>query len=96
MARYASKTYFALLLGLVEGGFDGALVPFDGGAATAGNGTIVALPVGSNEMVDQLHARALELGGTDDGAPGSRTESFYGGYFRDLDGNKLVVFNLQS
>lgn len=74
----------------------GVAVPADGMPATPGNGTMVAVPVGSNEMVDRLHARALELGGSDEGAPGARTDSFYGGYFRDLDGNKLVVFNLQQ
>ena len=35
----------------------------------------------------------LELGGTDEGAPGPRGEGgFYAGYFRDLDGNKLNAF----
>ena len=36
--------------------------------------------------------RALELGATDEGPPGKRGDVFYGGYFRDLDGNKLVAF----
>ena len=37
------------------------------------------------------------MGGTDDGAPGLRgTGGFYGGYFRDLDGNKLVAFCRQE
>ncbi len=66
--------------------------PYDGKRATAGNGTMVALAAGSKENVDKLHAKALELGGTDEGAPGPRTGTFYGGYFRDLDGNKLVAF----
>lgn len=77
-------------------GMLGVSVPFDGDAASVGNGTMVAIPVESNEMVDQLHARALELGAADDGAPGSRTDSFYGGYFRDLDGNKLVFFHINQ
>ena len=43
--------------------------------------------------VQLLHAKALELGGTDEGAPGPRGEhGFYGGYFRDLDGNKLNAY----
>ena len=66
--------------------------PFDGNAATAGNGTMVALAVQSTADVDRLHAKALALGGTDEGAAGARGPSFYGGYFRDLDGNKLVFF----
>jgi predicted lactoylglutathione lyase len=65
--------------------------PYDGKAASVGNGTMVALDAGSREMVDRLHAKALALGGTDEGAPGPRGDTFYGGYFRDLDGNKLVA-----
>jgi len=66
--------------------------PFDGNAATVGNGVMVAIPVDSAEKVDALHAKALELGGADEGAPGSRMDNFYAGYFRDLDGNKLNAF----
>lgn len=70
----------------------GVIKPFDGNAATVGNGTMVALVVDSKEKVQQLHAKALELGGKDEGAPGPRGEGFYAGYFRDLDGNKLNAF----
>jgi predicted lactoylglutathione lyase len=66
--------------------------PYDGNTATVGNGVMVALVVDSKEKVDALHAKALELGGTDEGAPGPRGEGFYAGYFRDLDGNKLNAF----
>ena len=66
--------------------------PFDGNPATVGNGVMVAIVVDSPETVDSLHAKALELGGTDEGAPGPRSERFYAGYFRDLDGNKLNAF----
>jgi len=72
--------------------------PYDGQAATVGNGNMAALAMPSREMVDRLHARALELGGSDEGAPGLRTpegpSAFYGAYFRDLDGNKLCVFRM--
>jgi catechol 2,3-dioxygenase-like lactoylglutathione lyase family enzyme len=68
--------------------------PFDGKPATVGNGVMVALAVDSPEKVQAVHARALALGGTDEGAPGARSESFYAGYFRDLDGNKLNAFCL--
>jgi predicted lactoylglutathione lyase len=68
--------------------------PADGNAATVGNGVMVAIPVDSNEKVDALHAKALELGGTDEGAPGQRMDNFYAGYFRDLDGNKLNAFHM--
>ena len=66
--------------------------PADGNDACVGNGTMVALIVDSTDKVDSLHAKALELGGTDEGAPGLRADTFYAGYFRDLDGNKLNAF----
>lgn len=67
-------------------------MPYDGKPATVGNGVMVALAVDAPEKVDAVHAKALELGGTDEGAPGPRGEQFYAGYFRDLDGNKLNAF----
>jgi predicted lactoylglutathione lyase len=66
--------------------------PHDGEPATVGNGTMVALVVDSRDKVDRLHAKALELGGADEGPVGERSPQFYAGYFRDLDGNKLNVF----
>lgn len=66
--------------------------PFDGNVATVGNGVMIALKVDSHELVNSIHAKALELGGEDEGAPGMRQSSFYCGYFRDLDGNKLNIF----
>jgi catechol 2,3-dioxygenase-like lactoylglutathione lyase family enzyme len=68
------------------------LQPFDGQAATVGNGCMVALAASHPEQVRALHARALALGGSDEGAPGPRGTGFYGAYFRDLDGNKLAAF----
>ena len=66
--------------------------PFDGNAATVGNGVMVAIALREPQQVDAFHARALELGGTDEGAPGPRVGNFYAGYFRDPDGNKLNGF----
>ncbi len=66
--------------------------PFDGEPATVGNGVMVAIAVDSRDKVDALYAKALELGGSDEGAPGQRMDNFYAGYFRDLDGNKLNAF----
>ena len=66
--------------------------PYNGEAATAGNGTMAAVVVDSKDKVNRLHAKALALGGQDEGAAGPRGEGFYAGYFRDLDGNKLNVF----
>ena len=70
----------------------GVSKPFDKKAATVGNGSMVALVVDSAAKVDAFHKKALQLGGTDEGAPGPRGEGFYAGYFRDLDGNKLNFF----
>ncbi|MBT8070603.1 MAG: VOC family protein [Gammaproteobacteria bacterium] len=66
--------------------------PYDGNAATVGNGTMIALTVDSIDKVKSVYAKAMELGGTDEGPPGKRMDGFYAGYFRDLDGNKLNVF----
>ena len=66
--------------------------PYDGKAATVGNGVMVALGVDSKEKVDSVYKKAIELGGKDEGPAGPRGEHFYAGYFRDLDGNKLNVF----
>jgi predicted lactoylglutathione lyase len=66
--------------------------PFDGNAATVGNGTMIALGADSSDLVNATYAKAIELGGSDEGAPGQRSEGFYAAYFRDLDGNKLCSF----
>jgi predicted lactoylglutathione lyase len=66
--------------------------PFDGNVATVGNGVMIALTVDSRAKVDSVHAKAMSLGGSDEGLPGDRFDGFYAGYFRDLDGNKLNVF----
>ena len=72
------------------------LKPFNGEVATPGNGTMVALAAANPEQVHALHAKALSLGGKDEGAPGPRGDNFYGAYFRDLDGNKLAAFCMVS
>lgn len=66
--------------------------PHDGNAATVGNGMMVGIAAQSRAQVDALHAKALALGARDEGAVGPRSEGFYAGYFRDLDGNKLAVY----
>ena len=69
----------------------GVIKPFNGNPATVGNGGMIALAASSKEQVDRLHAKALSLGGTDEGAPGQRGDGFYACYFRDLDGNKFAA-----
>ena len=68
------------------------LRPFDEKPATAGNGTMITLSASNPDQVQALHAKALALGGKDEGAPGPRGDGFYAAYFRDLDGNKLAAF----
>ncbi len=71
----------------------GVLGPFNGEAATAGNGTMISFLCDSVAEVNALHAKALSLGAVDEGAPGFRGGSpFYMSYFRDLDGNKLCAY----
>lgn len=77
-----------------EGGMFLVGTPFEG-TATVGNGTQVGFAVPSRATVDAVHAKALELGGKCEGPPGLRApdpNGFYAAYFRDLDGNKLMVF----
>ena len=70
----------------------GLMKPYDGQAATRGNGTMVALVVKTPAQVDAVYAKAMSLGAQDEGPAGPRGDSFYAGYFRDPDGNKLNVF----
>lgn len=69
---------------------------FDGGPATAGNGTMVAFEAGSQAQVRALHAAALAAGGSDEGQPGFRATygpHFYVSYLRDPQGNKIALFS---
>ncbi|MBZ0329790.1 VOC family protein [Halomonas sp. ANAO-440] len=67
--------------------------PFDGQAASVGNGTMTAFQFAAPEKVDKLYEIAISNGGSDEGAPGYRpqyAEGFYAAYVRDGDGNKLA------
>jgi len=69
--------------------------PYNGQAASTGNGAMVAFQVPTQAMVRELHAAALAAGGRDEGAPGFRAEysaHFYVGYLRDPQGNKIALF----
>lgn len=69
-------------------------IPFNEEAPNPGNGVMVAFPGGSREGADALYNKAISLGATCDGKPGSRIEGvFYGGYVKDPDGNKLCFFD---
>lgn len=82
-------------------GFDKPMLavtrPYDGGEASVGNGSMVALSMDNRDQVDTFYAKAIELGGSDEGAPGMRGDAsmgFYGSYFRDPEGNKFCVYNI--
>ena len=69
-------------------------IPYDENDPKPSNGTMLAFPADTREDVDKLYASAIALGATDEGAPGERMPTFYGGYFRDLDGNKAVFYKM--
>ena len=88
--RFMEEPDYFIAWGNSEAGAGlGITYPFDKQAATVGNGCMVALGASSREQVDAVYAKAIELGGSDEGAPGQRYPGFYAAYFRDLDGNKL-------
>lgn len=70
----------------------GVCTPYDGNAASVGNGTMVALSTATPAQVQAIYNKALECGGSDEGPPGKRFGNFYAAYFRDLDGNKLNAY----
>ena len=79
-------------------------LPFDRQPAHHGNGSMLAFSAKSRVIVDRFHEIGLQNGGRDEGAPGPRPldapldepddyEQVYYAYVRDLDGNKICVFN---
>jgi len=69
-----------------------ATKPYDGSAASVGNGVMVAFEAADEAQVQRIYDIALANGGSDEGAPGPRGDGFYAGYFRDPDGNKCNAF----
>jgi catechol 2,3-dioxygenase-like lactoylglutathione lyase family enzyme len=68
--------------------------PFNGQAASAGNGVSVSFLAPTREAVDRFHAKAMSLGAIDEGKPGVRPNyhaNYYATYLRDLDGNKIAA-----
>ena len=65
--------------------------PHDKKNASVGNGTMIALSAKSKEAVNKFHAKALENGAVNEGAPGERSDGNYYAYIRDLDGNKITA-----
>ena len=58
--------------------------PYNGDAATPGNGNMAAIVLDSRDKVDALHAKALELGGSGEGPPGLRGAGGRPGLLRRL------------
>ena len=72
----------------------GLTKPFDGNAASVGNGVMVALECKDQAQVDRIYNLAISMGAKCEGPAGPRPglPGFYAGYFRDPDGNKLNAF----
>ena len=69
-------------------------VPFNGEAASSGNGAMVAFTLANPEKVNEVFALAIKLGASSEGEPGERNNgAYYAAYFRDLDGNKIAIFH---
>jgi catechol 2,3-dioxygenase-like lactoylglutathione lyase family enzyme len=75
-------------------GMFGVLGPYDGGPPSVGNGMMGGFSFETTAEVDAFHAKAMDLGAADEGAPGERLPGAYFAYFRDLDGNKLCGYKL--
>ena len=88
----------AVLYGVAPGKpMFGLVKPWDGNAASVGNGVMVAFAAKNPEQVKALYEKAISLGATDEGEPGPRLDGLCScGYVRDLDGNKLNFFCMGS
>lgn len=64
--------------------------PFDGNAATVGNGSMIGFQLDEDSEVDRLYDLAISLGGKDEGEPRVRS-GHHSAYVRDLDGNKICL-----
>jgi hypothetical protein len=71
----------------------GVGAPYNKEAASVGNGVMIALAMPSKEKVHEVYDLAIKLGAACEGPAGPRGDTFYAGYFRDLDGNKLCAFH---
>jgi catechol 2,3-dioxygenase-like lactoylglutathione lyase family enzyme len=79
-----------------EGGMLAVCIPYNEEPQNCGNGNMIAINAGNREKVDELYAKARELGASDEGEPGERMPVFYGAYVRDLDGNKICFYEMKT
>ena len=66
--------------------------PHDGKPASVGNGVHVCFQAENAQQVQAFHRTALQLGASDEGAPGLRveyTDDYYAAFVRDLEGHKI-------
>lgn len=70
------------------------LKPANGQLASVGNGSTVSFEAPNRESIKAFHLAALDEGGKDEGAAGTRdwAPNAFAAYARDLDGNKLAVY----
>jgi catechol 2,3-dioxygenase-like lactoylglutathione lyase family enzyme len=63
-----------------------------GEKTVAGSGTHIAFTAPTRRAVNEFHARALQLGGIDQGLPGPRPpygDNYYAAFVLDPDGHKI-------
>lgn len=73
--------------------------PANNKPASVGNGTHVAFEVEKRAAVDAFFRKAVEHGGTPDGAPGLRPEydqHYYAAFVLDPDGNKIEALTFAA
>ena len=73
----------------------GVCMPADGGEASNGNGTMIAINVSSAEKVDFMKNHAVKLNAVYVSEINiEESAGFYGVYVRDLDNNKLCFYKM--
>ena len=96
LAPFGGKRLMPTPSGLMYRLGKGAMImitrPYDKKPAAPGNGGMLAIEMESKEEVAAIHAKALSLGASSEGAPGPRGSFGDFGYFRDLDGNKIAAY----
>lgn len=94
---YGKKVEAAGIAFTLPGGLGAVYVtkPYDGRAATVGNGSMAAFRAETQALVRSVHAAGIAAGGFEEGAPGFRAQysaNFYVGYLRDPVGNKIAIY----
>jgi catechol 2,3-dioxygenase-like lactoylglutathione lyase family enzyme len=91
--RLIKETERIIAYGLTETVFS-IEKPLNGEHAEVGNGMHLAFHAGRRNAVRACYEAGLANGGTDEGAPGIRSEydrNYYAAFLRDPDGNKIEI-----